>query len=99
MADRNAAFRKDSPMFFKDIVDTWKISWRPGSNWRALHAGGALFASCGLLFACVWSLIVDWPQLFRAVICLISALLFFAYWRYLLPIAKHIHEVQRILSE
>ena len=42
-------------------------------------------------------LFIDWPALFRSVGFLAMAVLCFAYWRYLLPKAKHISKIRSIL--
>jgi hypothetical protein len=80
----------------QDIADTWDISRKPGSNWRAIHAGSALFLGPCFAIASIWFAFVDWPALFRPVAFLVIAVLALAYWRYLLPKARHISNVRRI---
>lgn len=93
------AERAANPSFERTsrISRAWKISRNPGSNWRAIHAGGALFF--GLLFAVVSlsSVLVATPSLITPLAFLAGAVLFLAYWRYLLPKAQHISNVRRIL--
>lgn len=81
----------------QDIAHTWEISRKPGSNWRAIHAGGALFLGPCFAVASVWSAFVDWPALFKPLAFLVFAVLSLAYWRYLLPKARHISNVRHIL--
>ena len=85
-------------MRLRDIVDTWEISRSPGSNWRAIHAGSALFFGACFLTVSLWYLFSDWPTLFRAASFFVLGVLSLVYWRYLLPTAKHISNVRRTLQ-
>jgi membrane protein implicated in regulation of membrane protease activity len=53
---------------------------------------GACFVAASLWFAAV-----DWPSVFRPVGFLVLAVLSLAYWRHLLPNARHISNIQRTL--
>jgi hypothetical protein len=81
----------------QDIADTWRISRNPGSNWRAIHAGSALFVGPCFAVSALWCAIVDWPTLLRPVVFFTFSVLSLTYWRYLLPKARHISNVRRIL--
>lgn len=82
----------------EDILTTYKIAKNPGSNWRAIHTGSAFFVGCGSIFSSAFFLASDWPSLFRARWMLVLGLACIAYWRFLLPEAKRIAGIKRILS-
>lgn len=71
--------------FLKDILDTWRISRKPGSNYRAIHAGSAMVIGFVLMVTSIWCLLAEWPTLSRAGSFFILALCSLLYWRYLLP--------------
>jgi cytosine/uracil/thiamine/allantoin permease len=83
----------------QDIIHTWKILRKPGSNYRAIHAGSSMVIGFVLMLASIWCLSNEWPELFRAGWFFILGVCFLLYWRYLLPEAMWRTHIQRVLED
>lgn len=77
----------------RDIVDTWRIGKRSTSNWRAVHASGALLVGAILVAVGLWVAVSG--QFFRGACILGLGVLFLVHWRYVLPKAMWYSKVEQ----